>query len=311
VKVLVVTNMYPTEEEPWAGVFVADQVEDLRVFGVEIEVFAFDGRPDWKEYLRAARLVRRRVADDHIDLVHAHYGLTGAVAMAQRRAPVLTTFWGSDTFIPWQRAVSYVVARLTIPLFVSGEGRSRLRRASAAVVPSAVDTERFCPRPRAEARRLLGWDQTGVYVLLPGSRRSGVKNAALFDATLDALPADLGVRRIALEGYMRDEVALVMNAVDVTLMTSVSEGSPVAVRESLACETPVVSVRVGDVPELLRDLPGCTVCERDPKALAEGTLRALAAGRSPVLRERAAEYSRERVARKVLEVYEQALGRRS
>ena len=49
-KVLVVTNMYPTTEAPWAGVFVAEQVEDLRALGLDIDVFSFDGRVDWKEY---------------------------------------------------------------------------------------------------------------------------------------------------------------------------------------------------------------------------------------------------------------------
>jgi Glycosyl transferases group 1/Glycosyltransferase Family 4 len=307
VKVLVVTNMYPTEEEPWSGVFVAEQVEDLRTLGVDLSVFSFDGRADWKEYPRAARSLRQRAKENGFDLVHAHYGLTGAVALAQRHVPVVTTFWGSDTFIPWQRALSFVVARLTTPLFVSDVARARLGRASAAVVPSAVDMERFHPRPRADARRLLGWEEEGLYVLLPGPRGRVMKNAALFDAAVDALPRDLRVRPIALEGYTRDEVALVLNAVDVTLMTSHSEGSPVAVRESLACETPVVSVRVGDVPELLRDLPGCAVCERDPKALANRVLRALDTGRSPVLRQRAAEFARAHVARKVLDVYEQAL----
>jgi teichuronic acid biosynthesis glycosyltransferase TuaC len=303
--------MYPTANEPWSGIFVAEQVEDLRGLGVDISVFSFDGRTDWKEYPRAARLLRRIAGRNGFDLVHAHYGLTGAVALAQRRAPVVTTFWGSDTFIPWQRAVSFAVARLSVPLFVSDLGRIRLRSRSAALVPSAVDTERFRPRPRTEARRLLRWEENGVYVLLPGSRRNAIKNSALFDASLEALPAGLDVRRIALEGFSRDEVALVMNAVDVTLMTSLSEGSPVAVRESLACQTPVVAVPVGDVPELLRGLPGCTVCEREPKALAHGVMRALDAGRSPALRERAEEFSRERAARKVLDVYEQALlGRR-
>ena len=50
-----------------------------------------------------------------------------------------------------------------------------------------------------------------------------------------------------------------MNAVDVTLLTSDWEGSPGAVRESLACQTPVVSVPVGDVPNVLSGLPGCAV----------------------------------------------------
>src|SRR5262249_60012973 len=117
-------------------------------------------------------------------------------------------------------------------------GRAGLGPPGAAVGAAGVDTRRFGPRRRAEARRQLGWDEHGAYVLLPGSRRSAVKNAALFDATLNALPAGLQVRPVSLEGYSRDEAALVMSAVDVTLMTSLSEGSPVAARESLSCETP-------------------------------------------------------------------------
>jgi teichuronic acid biosynthesis glycosyltransferase TuaC len=309
-RVLCFTNLYPTGAEPQFGCFVQEQVEDLRALGVEIEVFSFDGRRAPREYIKAANALGRAVASTRADLVHAHYGLTGAVALAQRQVPVVTTFWGSDTYIPWQRRVSYVVARLTVPLFVSAQGRSRLRRPRAAVVPSAVDTSRFRPRPRAEARRLLGWDEDGPFVLFPGSRRSAIKNVALFDAAIDALPAELHVRPVSLEGYSRDEAALVMSAVDVMLMTSLSEGSPVAARESLACETPVVSVAVGDVPELLAGLPGCAVCERNPAALAGGVLRALEAGRATSFRDRAEEYARERVAGRVLAVYEQVVSPR-
>ena len=35
-KVLVVTNMYPTAAEPWFGSFVRDQVEDLRALGLDL-----------------------------------------------------------------------------------------------------------------------------------------------------------------------------------------------------------------------------------------------------------------------------------
>jgi hypothetical protein len=310
VKTLVVTNMYPTKAAPWSGVFVAEQVEDLRALGVAVSVYSFDGRSDSIEYVRAFHAVRQLVNANDFDLVHAHYGLTGAIALAQRRTPVVTTFWGSDTFVPWQRVVSLIVARLTTPVCVSDAVRSRLRRPTGAVVPSAVDMDRFRPRLRDEARRLLGWDDTGLYILLPGSRRSVMKNAALFDATLRALPAGLRACPVSLEGYSRDEVALVMNAVDVTLMTSISEGSPVAIRESLACETPVVSVQVGDVPELLQGLPGCAVCERDPSALAEAVQSAIESGRNADLRERVKQYSRDRIAREVLRVYEQTIGRR-
>jgi glycosyltransferase involved in cell wall biosynthesis len=100
-----------------------------------------------------------------------------------------------------------------------------------------------------------------------------------------------------------------MNAVDVTLMTSDFEGSPVSIKESLACATPVVSVPVGDVPDLLAGLPGCQIAPRDPFALADAVLRALEHGADPVLRKRVERLSRRHVAERTVAMYESVLGR--
>src|SRR5205807_5672507 len=73
VKVLVVTNMYPTPQEPWFGSFVRDQVEDLQKLAVDVEVLAFDGRNDAIEYGRAARRIRRSVRTGRFDLPAADF----------------------------------------------------------------------------------------------------------------------------------------------------------------------------------------------------------------------------------------------
>ena len=52
---------------------------------------------------------------------------------------------------------------------------------------------------------------------------------------------------------------LYMNACDVLLLTSLHEGSPNVVKEALACNLPVVSVPVGDIPERIGRVPGCVV----------------------------------------------------
>ncbi len=310
---LVATNMYPSAGEPWHGSFVAEQVRDLRDLGVDISVFSFDGRQRRSEYAKAARRLRAVVAGGEFDLLHAHYGLTGAVAMAQRKLPVITTFWGTDTgYVRWQGWVSRIVARATVPVFVSQANAARgVGFPDARVIPSGVDTDLFVPQDRTEARRELGWPEEGPYVLLPGRRGRKVKNAALFDEVVgiarDAVP---GLKPLSLEGFSRDEAVLVMNAVDVVLMTSHNEGSPVAVREALACMTPVVSVEVGDMPLVLQGLPGCGVFERDPGALAKGVLEALESGRrEEELRERAEQYSGPQVARRILELYKEASAR--
>jgi teichuronic acid biosynthesis glycosyltransferase TuaC len=313
VNVLCLTNMYPSEANPSRGSFIRDLVEDVRVLGVEVEVLAFDGRRRKRAYVQALRELRRAVRASTPDLVHAHYGLTGAVAVGQRSAPVLVTFHGSDTgnpHVPWQAWISWFVARMATPVFVSKDGARRLGIEGAAVIPAGVDLDLVRPRSKAQARASLGWPSSGRYVLLPGARGNPVKGVPLFDAVIRELRGrGLDLTPVSLEGFSRKQVGDVMNAVDVTLMTSDFEGSPVAIKESLACLTPVVSVPAGDVPELLAGLPGCEVVAREPAKLADAVLQAFKRGGDPALRKRVERLSRRHVAERTVALYESVLGR--
>jgi glycosyltransferase involved in cell wall biosynthesis len=302
--------MYPTDAEPWFGSFVKDQIEALRRLSVVVHVHSFDGRRDWRAYISAIRTVRKLARTGNFDLIHAHYGLTGAVALCQRSLPVVTTFHGSDSGqIAWQRGVSWVVARRSSPIFVGIENARRLGFVDAPVVPSGVDTTLFRPRDRADARAALGWAPDHTYVLLPGARSNRVKGANLFDRVIDLVGRSVpNVRGVSLEGFSRQDVANIMNAVHVVLVTSDWEGSPVAVKEALACMTPVVSVPAGDVPSVLTGLPGCVIAPRDPRALADAVLTALQV-RDPALRQRALEFSHDRIAALILEIYNRAESR--
>jgi glycosyltransferase involved in cell wall biosynthesis len=303
--------MFPTSEEPWFGSFVRDQVEDLRRLGIDLRLLNFDGRHRPLNYARAASDVRRIVSQEDFDVVHAHYGLTGCVVALQHRVPLVTTFHGSDYngWVWWQRYVSWAVARWSFPVVVSEEGRRNLGRRSAAVIPAGVDTDLFAPADREHARRTLGWREDGPYILFPGSRTNRRKRADLFDEVVtEARKAVPSLQGVALEGFSREESALVLNAVDVTVMTSDREGSPVTVRESLACMTPVVSVEVGDVARVVSGLPGCGIFPRQPRALARGVLDALATERHADLRRRAEQTSRQRVAERLAALYVDVAG---
>jgi teichuronic acid biosynthesis glycosyltransferase TuaC len=305
--VLVVTNMWPTPEDPSFGCFVAEQVEDVRGLGLHVDVIAFDGRRDRRNYIRAARAVRAAVRRHAVSVVHAHYGLTGAVAATQRSTPVITTFHGSDTgYVPWQARVSRIVAARTTPLFVSRAGARALGRPRAAVLPAPVDLDRFVPIARGEARALLGWDPDARYALFPGARTNRRKRPELFDAAVaEARRSVPNLQTAALEHLSRDEVVLALNAADVTVMVSDWEGSPVTVRESLACMTPVVSVDVGDVREVIAGLRTCALTRRDPSELGAAIAEAVTQPRECNLRDRAQETSRPRIAEQLVALYGQ------
>lgn len=305
-RVLVFTNMYPTEKEPWFGCFVREQVDDLRACGVSVEVLSFDGRSTRSEYLRAAVRLRSALRSGAFDLVHAHYGLTGAVASTQRSAPVVTTFHGTDAgHVRWKRNVSWCVARATYPVFVSRRSARLLGLSDATVIPIGIDMDLFALGDRRAARRELGWREDGRFVLFPGARSVPVKNAPLFDRAIEAVRAEgVDVTAVFLEGLTRQQAAAAMCAADVVLMTSLSEGSPLAVREALATGTPVVSVDVGDVREVVAGLEGCAVTSRDPLALARAVRAALGSVDREALRARAAHYRRADIAERLIRVYE-------
>jgi teichuronic acid biosynthesis glycosyltransferase TuaC len=309
VRILALTNMYPTAADPQFGAFVAEQVDDLRRAGVDVDILAFDGRAQRSAYVRAVYQLERAVHTGRYDLLHAHYGLTGLVARTQLRVPVVTTFYGSDiSFVRWQRRVGWLVARLTTPIFVSRRLAELVGLHRSDVVPTPVDTARFRPIDQSSARKALGLPADATYVVFPSSRRNRVKDAGLFDAAVDALREDVpAVCRLSLEQLSREQVALVFNAADATLLTSLSEGSPVAVKESLACCTPVVAVDVGDVSEVIADLPGCSIASREPRRLAAAVRRGLELGKRPELRERALEYSHPVVTSRLLEIFDRVL----
>jgi glycosyltransferase involved in cell wall biosynthesis len=70
---------------------------------------------------------------------------------------------------------------------------------------------------------------------------------------LERYAHDLGVvRRCLFVGYQND-VARFYDAMDVLLLPSANEGTPVSVIEALAAGRPVVATRVGGVPDVIRD----------------------------------------------------------
>jgi glycosyltransferase involved in cell wall biosynthesis len=133
-------------------------------------------------------------------------------------------------------------------------------------------------------RRLLDSD-VDAYLLLVGDgpERRQLENKA----------HDLGIaRRCRFVGY-QDEVADFYSAIDVLLLPSANEGTPVSVIEALAAERPAVATRVGGVPDVIRDgVDGFLVAFGDTDSLGD---RLAELARDPVLRARMGAQGRVRV----------------
>jgi len=98
-------------------------------------------------------------------------------------------------------------------------------------------------------------------------------------------------------------MAQYFNASDVCVLASDHEGSPVAIREALACNLPVVSVDVGDVGDLIDGLENCYLVDRNPADMAEKVKAVLTSGRRCLGRERMQVYDIHQAAERVYQVY--------
>ena len=132
---------------------------------------------------------------------------------------------------------------------------------------------------------------------------------------LEALAERLGVAdRVRFTGF-RSDVHRLYPLMDVSALTSLSEGLSITILESMSHGIPVVATRVGGNPELVADgETGILVPPRDPEAFAEAVIGLLAnpqerrrmgvAGRERAER----EFSQDQIARRYEALYDEVLG---
>ena len=310
-RVLVVTNMSPDRASPSRGVFVRDQVAALRRAGVDVELFSF--APGTWNYPRAVPRIRRILRRQRFDLVHAHYGLAGWCASLAGARPLVVTFHGTDVRHPTVGRLSRRLARrvelvagASRALFAPETGRPGLpkRAGASAVLPCGADLERFRPAPRAEARRRLGLDPDGRYLLFPAATFRPEKR---YDRACEV--ARLAGAELLTGGAIETErMPDWVNAASAVLVPSENEGFGLVAVEALACDVPVLSTPVGVAPALLGGIEGCLAERFEAQRWAEVARDHLDAPEARVAgRRRAGWFSAELMAQRVLVAYREVL----
>jgi glycosyltransferase involved in cell wall biosynthesis len=302
--------MYPSPGNPSSGVFVKDQVDSLRGLGLDVDVFFVDGPKNRLNYPLGFLRLWKHLARNRYDLLHPHYVYSGLVARAQWRHPVVLTHHGLEVFmVPRQAAL----CRRVTPWFdqvivMSEEMKAGLGYPGAHVIPCGVDMESFRPAPRDEARAALGLSQEKKLVLWAGDPRRPEKRFDLVEAATTLLrQEDPSVELVLLAGKPHGDVSAYMNACDVLVLASDGEGSPMVVKEAMACNLPVVATPRGDVPQLIGDDPGSHICTQDPEDIAAKVRGVLDERRRTRGRAAVQHLGLEEIARRIVGVYEQAL----
>src|SRR5437667_288277 len=154
-RVLAVTNIYPSAELPASGVFIEQQIKGLLAIGLEVRVLFIDRRREGPmAYYRAGPRIRRAVGEFAPDLLHVMYG--GVMAVARHLLDGL---------------------------------RGAASPSKTRVIPCGIDLDRFKSMDQRGCQERLGWEGDRAHVLFATSAGDPVKRPRLARSAIEHLTA--------------------------------------------------------------------------------------------------------------------------
>lgn len=320
-RVLMITNKWPTATRPGEVPFLVQQFADLQRAGVEMSRFTFNGHKNPLNYWQGWRQLRQQFDLNQFDLLHAQFGQCGLLGLPVRR-PLVVTFHGSDLQgdvgadgrYTWPGRIMgqvsrFVAGRATANIIVADHLRKWLPAGvPITVIPCGIDLELFCPQPQAEARSRLALASDKLIILFAANPARPVKRYALAKAAVALLQAEFPqLELLAVGDAPYQEMPTYLNACDILLLTSRHEGSPTIIKEALACNKAIVSVHVGDVAEQIGHFPSCRISDDSPAGIAQA-LRQLLLSRAVIdTRPGIAHLSHTTIAQQIIAVYHNSL----
>lgn len=281
-------------------------------------------------------------------LIHAHFlekGFVGASLKSLCGKPLVVTAHGGDVYdLPFRNSWYKILARYVLSeadqvITVSQFNAKKLLSLGVSsnklhVIPNGYDEKLFNPVPLYEARKKLCLPFSKKVLLSVGGLVDMKGHTCLVDAMRivlkkrnDVILVIVGsgplkeklhkkAKKLGLNGKIlfvgrkkHDEIPMWINASDLFVLPSLSEGFPTVIPEAMACGKPVIGTCVGGVPEAITsDDVGVLVNPKDPEALAQVILEALDRKWVPrIILNYAKQYSWTNLTKQILSVYRKVL----
>lgn len=250
---------------------VISQGESLSIQEIYVDYFGIKGSGIYG-YLSNVQTLRHYIQKTNPDIVHAHYSLSGMVAgLTGIEKPLVVSLMGSDTKAgSLQKGVTRWFARHRWDKVIvkSPSMRNDLNLTGSPVIPNGVDLKLFKPIIKDGLKEQFSFSTTKKTILFLADPAREVKNVALAEAAFKRSDQTLAEIQMRYR-FTREQVAEVLNAADIVLLTSKWEGSPNVIKEAMACNKPIVATDVGDIKWLFGNEPGHFLTSFDPEDVAQ------------------------------------------
>lgn len=289
--------------------FVKEQGEALSRLGVNVFYFAVKGK-GVKGYLKCYAPLKKAIQDNAIDIVHAHYGLCGALSVMQRKVPVVITFHNGETLTRKGKIISSLASRFSAyNIFVAQHIHDGLFGIPKqySIIPCGIDMALLPLVEKEAAVKTMGLPVDKPNILFGGSFSNPRKNYPLAQEAVSLLSYPINL--IELKGFNREQVGMLLCGCDLFLLPTKSEGSPQVIKEALACNCPIVATSVADIPRLLDGVSNSYATSFDPVEIAQRMDQIIKGGSRSDGRRRIGELGLDnpQVAARILRIYRSVL----
>lgn len=281
-KVLHITNNYPTKNYPIYGIFVKEQIDSLSSQGIENEIFFINGREKGKiEYIKIIPRLRKLLKIKHFDIIHCHHALSSfcfILSGCSKKNKSIVSYQNDPSNELGTSLFNFIKAH--VDAIILKNNSSIVNNISIFNQSNGVNTKFFKPMDKKICMEKLNIDPTKKYILFVSSNYiRKQKRYDRFNEVLSILRNKYkidNIEELKLINSKRELAPYYFNAASLHLLTSDFEGSPNSVKEAMACNIPIVSTNVGNVSELLEGVNGSFVSKStDPEELAELVYRSL------------------------------------
>lgn len=262
---------------------IENQSYSLRKEGICVDHFLIL-QSGIKGYLKGIKELRKVLKQKNFDIIHAHYGFCGLVALLSGlSAPLVVSFMGSDLhgskLVNTRDALEYVLNRI-ISFIVQGFSRKIIVKSKgllsyvyfknkASIIPNGVNVDFFAPVSKETACNNLKIELSQESILFLGDKDDSNKNFSLLKSAYTKNCIHDEVILLAPYPVNPDDVLWYLNACRLLVFCSFKEGSPNVIKEAMACNCPIVSTDVGDIKEVIGNTDGCYIASYDPIDVAQ------------------------------------------